>query len=109
MPEWMKCNYESVSELDIPIELLEPNGSHGGETVQGCFLVIHSLGGEKAGYFTFKRKWYAVDIVPNKPMTLTRLKGVRVKFKDDYGGYHKNIIHYIKICRTTNAENIDIL
>ena len=104
----MKCNYESVSELDILIVLLEPSWWHG-DTVQGIFYVIHSLGGEKAGYFKFKRKWYGVDIVPNQPMTLTRLKGVRVKFKHDYGGYHKNIIHYIKVCRTTNAENINIL
>ena len=74
-----KCNYESVSELDIPIELLQPNGSHGGETVQGCFFVIHSQDGVKLGYFKFKRKWYSVGIVPNKPMTLVRIKGVRVK------------------------------
>ena len=38
MPEWMKCNYESVSELDILIVLLEPSWWHGGDTVQGCFL-----------------------------------------------------------------------
>ena len=101
MSEWMKCKYESVLELDIPIELLEL--SH------RIFYVIHSQDGEKAGYFMSKRKWYAVDIVPNQPMSLVRLKGVRVKIKHKWEEYH-NPIHYIKICRTmSNAENITIL
>jgi len=108
MPEWISFVTECLSELDIPIVLLEPSWWHG-DTVQGIFYVIHSLGGEKAGYFKFKRKWYGVDIVPNQPMTLTRLKGVRVKFKHDWRDYH-NPIHYIKICRTWDtAENINIL
>ena len=56
MPEWTKCSYESVSELDIPIALLEPRHADGG-VAQGIVYVIHSQGGEKAGYFRFKRKW----------------------------------------------------
>ena len=108
MPEWMKCKYESVSELDLRISSLDPNHV-GDDTVQGIFYVIHSLGGEKAGYFKFKRRWYAVDIVPDHAWTLTRLKGVQVKFKHDWADYH-NPTHYIKICRTwETAENIDII
>ena len=108
MSIWIECKYESVAELDLPIALLQPKHAEGG-VAQGIFYVIHSRGCEKAGYFKFKRKWYAVDIGPSQVMTLTQLKGVRVKFKHDWTDYH-NPTHYIKICRTWDtAENITIL
>ena len=105
MSEWMKCKYERLSELEIPVELLEPSHFESG-TVQGIFYIIHSLGGEKAGYFMSKRKWYAVDIVPNQPMSLVWLKGVRVKFKHDWGEYH-NPIHYINCLLYTSPSPRD--
>jgi len=109
MPEWIKCSYESVGELDIPIALLEPRHAEGG-VAQGIFYVIHSQGGEKAGYFRFKRKWYAVDIVPSQAMSLTWIKGVQVKFKHKWASYSVPTQGYIKICRTwKTAENVDIL
>ena len=109
MSEWIKCKYESVSELEIPLALLDPSHLEG-DTVQGIFYIIHSLGGEKAGYFRFKRKWYGVDIVRNQPMSLMRLKGVRVKFKHKWLDYPNPPMHYIRVFRTmSNAENITIL
>ena len=109
MPIWMTCKYESVSELDLRISSLDPNHV-GDDTVQGIFYVIHSLGGEKVGYFKFKRRWYAVDIVPSQAMSLTWIKGVQVKFKHKWVSYRVPTQGYIKICRTwKTAENITIL
>jgi hypothetical protein len=107
MSIWIECKYESVGELDLPIALLQPSHEEEG-VVQGIFYVIHSRGCEKFGYFKFKRKWYAVDIGPSQIMTLTQLKGVRVKFKHDWADYYKPT-HYIKVNRTHTAENITIL
>ena len=109
MAEWTKFNYEPLSELEIPVGVLggRDTGNHyETEYVWGFFYEIYCRGGTKIGFFRRKRKWYSVDIVPNQPMKLTQLKGVHVMIRHDDGGLGNGSI---KIYRTTNAENINIL
>ena len=105
---WRKYDIEDLSDMEIPRAVLK--GAHDDYwvteilTLQGNFYVIHSSQGSKSGYFVQKRKWYALDIVPDQPMRITRLKGIRVKRLTGpvSGGY-------IMLVRTRNAENIPIV
>ena len=108
MPEWIRVEYMSLSELNIPACLLDPNYGWDPETIaSGSFYALPFLGVTKAGFFKRNRKWYNMSQLPGQPMKLIQLKGVRVKFKEDWE-YH-NPICYIKIYRTGHAENIHIL
>ena len=106
MPPLTRIEYEPLSELEIPRSLIgaPKPPDYDSEFVSGSLLAIHAQGGEKVGFFEWKSKWFEVEIRPDQPMKLIRLKGVRVKFNyDDHGR------RYIKIYRTANAENINIL
>ena len=78
MSEWNNFNWEPLAELEIPVSLLggRDDGNHyEREFIHGFFYEIYCRGVSKSGFFRRKRKWYSVDIVPNQPMKLTRLKG----------------------------------
>ena len=104
----MKFNWEFLSNLEIPVALLGASHDNQYEVdiASGVLFTIYDQGGLKSGYFRRKRKRYSVDIVPNQPMKLTQLKGVHVMIRHDDGGLGNGSI---KIYRTTNAENINIL
>ena len=109
MSEWMKFNWEPLSELEIPVALLGARGDgnpYETEYIHGFFYEIYCRNGSKSGFFRRKRKWYSVDIVPNQPMKLTQLKGAHVMIRHNDGGLHSGSI---KVNRTHNAENITIL
>ena len=108
MPEWMKFNWEFLSNLEIPVAPLGASHDNQSEVdiASGVLFTIYDQRGSKSGYFRRKRKWYSVDIVPNQPMKLTQLKGVHVMIRHDDGGLCNGSI---KICRTANAENVNIL
>ena len=107
LKDWMKFEYEPLSELNIPRGLLDPYyWWDTNTTATGSFYITRAQGGEKSGYFTYHRRWYSVNIVPNEPMKLTLLKGIRVKLNRCADGHGND---YMRITRTRNAQNISIL
>ena len=112
MPQWMPVEYKPLSIMEIPETVFNENSTEG-DLLSGSFWALPFPPGlNQAGYFKRKRKWYAVSRKAGEPLRLLQLKGVRVKFKQDYGahfGGYRDVIDYIKITRTPNAKNIDIL
>ena len=109
MSEWIKFNWEPLSELEIPVSLLgsrDDGNQYEIEFVHGFFYETYCRGGSKSGLFRRRRKWYSVDIVPNQPIKLTRLKGVHVMIRHNDGGLGNGSI---KVNRTRNAENVNVL
>ena len=60
--------------------------------------------GMRSGYFSCRKRWYAVDKQPSEPVRVTWLKGSRAKFnrfmRDGVVETH------IRIIRTPESENI---
>ena len=103
LKNWIKFDYEPLSDLEIPVDVLggRDTGNHyETEFCHGFFYALPLQQG-KAGFFKRKGKWYAVDKRPEEPMILTHLKGIRVKL--NHGD------SYIYFTRTPNAANIVIL
>jgi hypothetical protein len=89
--------------------VLDPNCRGDAETVAtGPFFALPFEGVEaKAGFFKWKRKWYAASKNPGEPMKLVHLKGTRGRFRNGWGVY-LDTKHWIKLSRTPNAKNIEI-
>ena len=62
--------------------------------------------GVRSGYFSCRKRWYAVEKQPGEPVTVTWLKGVRVHFKGPVGdgGFES----YIRVVRQHNSDNVSI-
>ena len=113
MAQWIPVVYKPLSIMEIPETVFNEDSSVG-DLLTGSFWALPFPPGlNQAGYFKRKRKWYTVDRLPGQPLRLLQLKGARIKFKQDYGAIPNIIdciiIDYMKITRTPNAENIDIL
>ena len=108
MALWIPVVYKPLSIMEIPETVFNEDSTEG-DLLSGSFWALPFPPGlNQAGYFKRKRKWYTVVRKAGEPLRLLQLKGVRIKFKQDYGAI-PNIIDYIKITRTPNAKNIDIL
>ena len=108
MAQWIPVVYKTLSIMEIPETVFNEDSTEG-DLLSGSFWALpFPPGMNQAGYFKRKRKWYTVVRKAGEPLRLLQLKGARVKFKQGYGEYHDPIV-CMKITRTPNAENIDIL
>ena len=110
MPDWIHIELKNLSEWNIPRGVLDPSCREDMETVAtGPFFALPFDQGveAKAGFFKWKRKWYAVSKNPGEPMKLVHLKGTQGRFSNGRGAY-QDTKYCIKLSRTPNAENVEI-